>query len=335
MSINPWVVDNIQAFYFLKCPECNFINKEESTFQDHAVENHPLSSAFYGESDKTIVKIGIFDDCNEENDSNDAFNTVKEELLETRNDHEMDEQIFAIENEVKQLPSETANDICPEDVAEVQEPATMIPLLTYEYAAAQIANAIPARESREILNEDLIINNVVGLDISCLRDQPNPRNMANHMVSLIRSPITLGTIPGTIHPAHESREILNEDPMMNNAVRLDSSQQMLTQPLSSNLISPSTVKNRKKKYKCLKCDASFTRRPNLKRHVESVHEGKKPFKCSICDSSFAQSGNLKKHIATVHEGQKPFKCSICDSSFTQSGDLKRHVAAVHRALIDM
>jgi hypothetical protein len=99
------------------------------------------------------------------------LNTVKEEILGTGNDHEMQEKIFPIET------SETLNDICPEihefqesvesqlseisqvtRVSEVQESLTIIPVLTYEYAAAQIAYAIPARESREVSNEDPIIN---------------------------------------------------------------------------------------------------------------------------------------------------------------------------------
>ena len=297
MSINPWVVDNIQAFYFLKCPECNFINKEESTFQDHAVENHPLSSAFYGESDKTIEKIGIFDDFTEENESNDAFNTVKEELLETTNDHEMDEQIFLIENEIKLdivhniTHSETVNQFFTERhefqeseesqmsetsqvtrVSQMQEETTTIPLLTHEYAAAQIAHAIPARESRELSNE-----------------------------------------------AH----------WMNNLDNLDISQQIQQQPSSSNLISPSIKNDRKEKYKCPKCDTVFTRKNNMEKHISVVHEGQKPFKCSICEASFAQKYSMKNHIVAVHEGKKPFKCSICDTSFTVRWKLKEHIVTVH------
>ena len=102
MDINPWQVDNIQEFYFLKCPECDFMHKEESDFQNHAVENHPLSVTFFGEEDMTIEKVGIFDDHNEENESSNALNTVTEEILEIRNNHEIHEQIFEIENEVKQ-----------------------------------------------------------------------------------------------------------------------------------------------------------------------------------------------------------------------------------------
>ena len=49
-SINPWSVDSIQDFYVIKCPECEFnagIN-EENSFQNHAIENHPMSFAFFG-----------------------------------------------------------------------------------------------------------------------------------------------------------------------------------------------------------------------------------------------------------------------------------------------
>jgi hypothetical protein len=35
----------VQAFLYLKCPECVFKSplKEQGNFQDHAIENHPLS----------------------------------------------------------------------------------------------------------------------------------------------------------------------------------------------------------------------------------------------------------------------------------------------------
>ena len=36
----------------------------------------------------------------------------------------------------------------------------------------------------------------------------------------------------------------------------------------------------------------------------------KPFKCSVCDVKFANKQNLKKHIETVHEGINPFNCDV-------------------------
>ena len=44
---NPWEVDTLQAFSFLCCPECVYRSKEETSFQAHAIHNHPQSSAFF------------------------------------------------------------------------------------------------------------------------------------------------------------------------------------------------------------------------------------------------------------------------------------------------
>ena len=57
MSDNPWQVDNIQAFWFLKCPECTFDTKKENIFQEHAVENHPQSFVFFLDGIDTKVEI--------------------------------------------------------------------------------------------------------------------------------------------------------------------------------------------------------------------------------------------------------------------------------------
>ena len=45
---NPWEVESIQSFAFLNCPECTFKTKEESFFQDHAIETHPLCFVLFG-----------------------------------------------------------------------------------------------------------------------------------------------------------------------------------------------------------------------------------------------------------------------------------------------
>ena len=44
---NPWLVNSIQAFSFLNCPECSFKAKDKNFFQGHALQNHPLSFEFF------------------------------------------------------------------------------------------------------------------------------------------------------------------------------------------------------------------------------------------------------------------------------------------------
>ena len=48
MTENPWQVDSIQEFLCFKCPECKFDSKEDAVFEEHAIENHPLSFAIFG-----------------------------------------------------------------------------------------------------------------------------------------------------------------------------------------------------------------------------------------------------------------------------------------------
>ena len=44
-GINPWLVEDLDDFYFLCCPECAYKSKDDEAFMDHAVENHPKSKA--------------------------------------------------------------------------------------------------------------------------------------------------------------------------------------------------------------------------------------------------------------------------------------------------
>ena len=48
MDGNPWEVDSIHAFSCFKCPECAFFGQEEYSFQNHALEYHPLSFVLFG-----------------------------------------------------------------------------------------------------------------------------------------------------------------------------------------------------------------------------------------------------------------------------------------------
>ena len=49
---NPWAVTHIDSFNFLCCPECVFRSKEISSFQSHAVENHPKSKILFCEKEE-------------------------------------------------------------------------------------------------------------------------------------------------------------------------------------------------------------------------------------------------------------------------------------------
>ena len=87
MDINPWQVKSIQEFSFLKCPECTFDSKEEEIFEDHAVENHPLSYVRFATPknvasylDKIDKKVRLKEDKSVQNsDDNKYFDFVTDE----------------------------------------------------------------------------------------------------------------------------------------------------------------------------------------------------------------------------------------------------------------
>ena len=95
MGQNPWEVDSIQAFSFLKCPECIYDVKEKETFQDHAIENHPLSHLLFSK----IIKEDEIE--------------IKEELSEINSNTSDNEKVFEDDQklieEIMPYPSENFN----------------------------------------------------------------------------------------------------------------------------------------------------------------------------------------------------------------------------------
>ena len=100
MEYNPWLVESIQAFYYLKCPECSFDTQEETNFQDHAIENHPLSFALFGKSEtdnfEQILNTSLSED--DPNLIENSYN-IKQEYDEiTDNDTNYDHQNLEHQN---------------------------------------------------------------------------------------------------------------------------------------------------------------------------------------------------------------------------------------------
>ena len=98
----------------------------------------------------------------------------------------------------------------------------------------------------------------------------------------------------------------------------------------------------RKRAACTICGTSFGRISDLKRHIETVHEGKRKKRersyapvhqanktqCPICSGYFGRKTDLKRHMETVHEGKRTH-CPQCSASFARKTDLKRHIETVH------
>ncbi|QPG75727.1 hypothetical protein FOA43_003087 [Brettanomyces nanus] len=67
---------------------------------------------------------------------------------------------------------------------------------------------------------------------------------------------------------------------------------------------------RPQKFACTypNCDKTFSRRMNLKSHIQSSHEHKKPFQCSVCLKTFARHSDRRRHENNQHKTASGFVC---------------------------
>ena len=69
---NPWAVENIEAFSFYCCPECDFKSKDGDHFERHALESHNRAKSFF---------IALSDKKSGNNTTNRSETRLKEDSL--------------------------------------------------------------------------------------------------------------------------------------------------------------------------------------------------------------------------------------------------------------
>ena len=67
----------------------------------------------------------------------------------------------------------------------------------------------------------------------------------------------------------------------------------------------------------------FTKAKEISRVKIVVKHENVVIRCDICQNTFATGENLRRHIQTVHEGGRKYKCVSCDKTFRQLSDLYR------------
>lgn len=80
----------------------------------------------------------------------------------------------------------------------------------------------------------------------------------------------------------------------------------------------------KNRFECEKCQKSYTRKGQLKIHLQS-HEGK--FRCNVCDKIFSTPLALKRHLG-FHQNEAN-KCKICGKSYSARHVLAEHILTIH------
>ncbi|KAG9291140.1 hypothetical protein G9A89_013012 [Geosiphon pyriformis] len=83
----------------------------------------------------------------------------------------------------------------------------------------------------------------------------------------------------------------------------------------------------KKNYKCPECSRPFNRKYNMQSHMMTHNpQREKPFRCLIdgCGSSFTRKHDLKRHINGIHKQERQYECQFCRKSFCRKDSWKRH-----------
>lgn len=80
-----------------------------------------------------------------------------------------------------------------------------------------------------------------------------------------------------------------------------------------------------RRYVCGTCQATFTRKHNLKAHTQ-IHTEPKRCRCEVldCARSFRRASDLRRHMKT-HSRERAFRCESCGKSLSRADALARHV----------
>ena len=294
MDFNPWRVESIQEFSFLKCPECPFDSKEEDAFENHAIENHPLSFILF-------VK-AVKEECYE--DPLQIKEVHEKQNIDNSNTH------IDFVHEEKKLETTQFYVIPPQNRFSKYEESSTEYVEDCDQEIPSISTEIKIEEVEE-LDTEMRENVHEG-------NNQNVNDNKKYQCSFCdKSYADIFSLERHVKSIHEGKKPFH-------CTKCDARFSQI-HGLKDHI---AIIHEKKKPHKCAICNSSFSMTRHLIRHELSKH-GNKTHVCSICGTSFGLKEMLDRHIREVHQKKETRKCSMCYSSFSNVGNLNKHMARVH------
>ena len=347
MDGNPWQVDSLQHFLYLKCPECTFDTQEEEIFQEHAVGNHPLSHVFFGTVKLEEENLTI-EECYDQNADNigeidpldstestkymiDCEIEFKDEFINTEIDSKAKDTSEAekIQNENDQLVMDKS-DISDKKSVNMNRRKQILKPRNSEEVSIEIKESVLDFNKLSSTHQEAKNQCQLCPEKFVKKMEAYEHLKSAHAISKRARPQYVKTLDLNKHFKTE-HEIYKQSKNHEEKKLLECSFCNITFTLLKKFRKhiAEVHDGIKPKPKCSICSATFSGKKALRDHILAVHEKKRPFKCPMCDVCFSQTGSVKKHIETVHVNQKQFLCSICTYRTSDKGSLKKHIEAVH------
>ena len=305
-TVNPWQVESIEAFAYLKCPECVFDCKEEVIFQDHAVENHPLSNVLFDVECNFFEKIEVKEELSD-------ISVVKQEVPEILNSVEENE---SIETDVSKNRSNQKFSLGQKSVYDKND--------SFSCHICQISFNQKKHYKAHITH--LNQNGTRSLKCCACDKKFNFENGLGNSKFHMR--LKHPEIP---YPVEENENIETK-------FSIDQSDQKFS-------IGQKPVYDKNDSFSCHICQISFEQKKHYIAHITHLYrDGTKSFKCCACDTKFSSGNGIRdliKHIASLHKGNNLktgtqmhntvydkndlFSCHICQISFDQKKHYKAHI----------